>query len=43
MAALTGTDEEMGTSHLMFHCHPYTEKALDRLSSVVERYRKLLA
>lgn len=48
-AALMGTDdemaaelqkyEEMGTAHLMFHCHPYTEQALDRLSGVVARYR----
>jgi alkanesulfonate monooxygenase SsuD/methylene tetrahydromethanopterin reductase-like flavin-dependent oxidoreductase (luciferase family) len=51
-SALLGSDDEMvaelekyadlGTSHLMFHCYPYTEAALDRLASVVEKYRATL-
>lgn len=31
--------ESLGTSHLMFHCWPYTPAALEALGDVVSRYR----
>jgi alkanesulfonate monooxygenase SsuD/methylene tetrahydromethanopterin reductase-like flavin-dependent oxidoreductase (luciferase family) len=31
--------EELGTSHLIFHSHPYSEAALDALARVVAKYR----
>jgi probable F420-dependent oxidoreductase len=33
--------EDMGTSHIMFHCYPYNQEALARLSTVLELYRQL--
>jgi hypothetical protein len=48
---LTGTEdeiaraikgyEEMGVSHLMFHCSPYNEQALTRLATGVAVYRNM--
>ena len=48
---LTGTDEEiaraikgyeeMGVSHLMFHCSPYIEEALTSLAAGMVTYRKM--
>ena len=33
--------EEMGVGHLMFHCSPYNDEAVDRLVSGIETYRRL--
>ena len=33
--------EEMGVGHLMFHCSPYNDEAVDRLVSGIEIYRRL--
>ncbi len=32
--------EQMGVSHLMFHCAPYTATVLDRLAEAVQVYRR---
>lgn len=32
--------EEMGTSHIQFHCHPYNQEGLTRLAEVLDRYRQ---
>jgi len=31
--------EQMGVSHLMFHCAPYTATVLERLAEAVQVYR----
>lgn len=33
--------EELGAGHLMFHCSPYNDEAVDRLVSGLEAYRRL--
>jgi hypothetical protein len=33
--------EEMGVSHLMFHCSPYDEESLTRLASATAAYRDM--
>ena len=41
MAAELKKYEELGTSHLMFQCQPYTAEAVQRLAGVVALYREL--
>lgn len=40
LVAACSAYEQMGVSHLMFHCTPYNQIALERMSKVVEVYKK---
>jgi alkanesulfonate monooxygenase SsuD/methylene tetrahydromethanopterin reductase-like flavin-dependent oxidoreductase (luciferase family) len=40
IAAAMHSYEQMGVSHLMFHCAPYTAVALERLAEAVQVYRR---
>jgi len=33
--------EELGVSHIMFHCVPYAPEALQRLTDALQLYRKM--